>query len=170
MLRSDAAKYAKELVTGVGISNFNISTEGLPAGNQFTIRFNEEPELASRHVRKVLVAQKLGGGKYAQHFVKADINPDKNTKTIRTEILLKKLLTRAKELHPPAKLTGSKEEGMVLAGCKPLVRLDVESMSCTALDWNPDIVAKHNIDRETLDKFFTEEAGGGGSSIQWSRS
>ena len=176
--RAAVNQFVKELADGCGISNSHFSAEGVSPGNKYTVRFVESSDLAARHVRTILGAQRKGPGQWEQHTLPTAaggttpvyINADKNNRQVKTEILLKKLVAYLKAKHPGVKVTPHREEALIKFDWMPAVRLDVQSPSCVALEWKATRVEQFKIDKKTAKEFFTDELGGGGGGEGWSRS
>jgi len=176
--RSDVLQFCKELANGCGIPNNHFSVEGSSPGHKYTVRFVEAADLAARHVRTILGAQRKGPGEWEQHTLPTAaggttpvyVNADKNNRQVKTEILLKKLVAFLKEQHPGTKVTPHREEALIKFEWRPAVRIDIQSQSCASLVWKDAQVDFFKIDKKSAEEYFTEELGGGGSGEGWSRS
>lgn len=94
-----------------------------------------------------MAAQRKGPGEWQKRTILAtndvavpvDFNPDKNTKTISSEVALKRLLALFRSEHDShkAKITGNKDQFMVSAEFKPVVETVHENETSSALEGNP---------------------------------
>jgi len=52
---------------------------------------------------------------------------------------------------------------------KPVVRLDIQSSTCIALDWSQAAVDRFQIQQQVIERSFKEDSGAG-AGITWTRS
>jgi len=104
--RDEASKIEKQIFDDTLSAKVEVDVEGIASDRSFTIRVGGSEDSAACTIRKVLDAQRLGGGEYRRHDVQAlgntkdgshirsdlFLNGDENSRMVKTEIVIKKVL------------------------------------------------------------------------------
>jgi len=135
-------------------------------------------ESAARAVKQILESQKKSKTEWKKHDVKdasgdrvpAYLNPDKNSKTIKGEIALRRVFNTLKKLHPElgTLLKQSKLNMQCSIDWVPLVRVKVESPSEISLVWNDPVATRNKIKQAEVETDVGADLGAG-ANIQWTK-
>ena len=177
----EATKAARKLLADADMATTDITIEGGNVNNRFQIRFPGDAGAASKLVRSCLDAQRLSKTEWRRNevlssdknTVRLNVNPDKNSATVRTEIALKQVLAALKAQYSPGKTfqIPNRSEGIITVGWRRLVKIEAVDSSCTKLHWwktggEPEFV-KQGIDKSLIEQKFEEVSGCGGEG-SWS--
>jgi hypothetical protein len=164
---AEAQLVAEDIVTHGGLEKKDFELEMGKIGSMASIRFIGVDERASaQRVRKVLMAQRIGAREWRQYTVQTydaglqpmRVNPDKNSKTISTEIAAKKLLEVLATQAPSKKFFASRDvRGEIQHQWVECLKLDLTSRTCARILWKGE-GSKQSPSSLGLDKSAVESA------------
>ena len=172
----EAKALATTLLHEAGVPSGSVEVEGMPAAKIFVLRFKDGGESAKKQIKKVLDDQRIDAKEWKKHTVKdtsdnavpAWINPDKNNKTIKLEVSIKKLLELLRKHHADNRYEcADRQEGVVTSQWRNLVRVQANSSTDVKLLWNRAVAAEKKVDCDAIEKDFIAELGFGGKT-EWS--
>ena len=155
--------------------------EGPDCGQRFVIQFSGAGGLAAKRAAKFLQCMRLADGSFTRHFVAAAggqnaevfTAPDKSPKTVRIEILSKRLKKIIDKLHPAlaSKTRCNRKDGTISVDWVSVARVVVASKDAPPkVVWNLAACAVHSIEPEAVRISFEEFSSSATSSapITWS--
>lgn len=150
------------MVSNAGVDKASYAVEGPSLASVFSIRFSGGHDCAPRYLRQILESPKVNPKK--QHKiqnadgtqVRTDINPDKNKRTIRGDICLRRVVSKIKELPSALKITQSKATMQASVEWQPLVTIEVVSHEVSSV-WNHTVARRHKVDMQAVETDFVSE-------------
>ena len=127
---------------------------------RWTVKAKGTAEAASRRVKRMLDAQKIGPSQWQRHHAKAPsgdqtevyLGKDKNAKQTRIEIALKQAQKILKPLLPNKSIFPIKEKGILSLEWKDFLLISANSeQDPISLQWKPSILREHGLDRNDLE-------------------
>lgn len=137
------------------------------------MKFSGEPRKAARRVDSFLEQLRgPGGWKDVSACLpsggseRISIGPDKNTKTVRTEVQTKKLHNVLSQLYPQHTFYPQRRDGVVAANYRPVVKLDVRPEG-TKLLFNQIVLTDMGIDKAAVLAAWEAAAAPASQSVEW---
>ena len=176
--RTDAAKLFTTIAEESGITAPNFDAEGPALSSTVVIRMAGEAATAARYVRQILESQKKSKTEWKKYnirdasggLVPCYINPDKNNRTIKGEIALRRVHGSLKRLHPELgeRHKQSKLSLQASIDWAPLVKIVVQSQTVVSLVWNPSVATKYKIKQSEVEAEFNADLGAG-ANVAWTK-
>lgn len=144
VLRDDVKDFVQKQIRDAGLDNFTISVEGQVSANTFIVKFERELQRCCKQVQQLLDAQKVDKGIWKNHSIAgADeqphpvyINPDKNGRRIKTEIVLSKWPANSEKFSRNLKLRSPSSILPVLSSFTGSTRSKLLSSPRPHVPWN----------------------------------
>ena len=144
------------------------------------MRLDGTPGVASLLVRKVLDNQRLETSLWRKYYgtsLELDgqnaptpkllfINPDKNSKTVKSEMATRKLVQLLAHVQSDKKFYAAKDDHVVSVNFRALARVVARSQFDVQVQWNMDVVRAENIPHANIKSTFESEFAAG-AGVNW---
>ena len=148
--------------------------EGKEPGRNFSLRFSGATALAASRVRKFLSLQRTDGDWTELSALTPDkkpsrifLDPDKNKKQMRGELIFRKLLKATRAQHPGLNAGGRKLDSIVCIDWVPLARIVVLDPVKFKIEWNFAVVDGKHIDKAAIEAAVRSDVADPNDCIEW---